>query len=127
MYSHDCDVEFAHPSIAAKRSRGTRSAQSRRDQLHAFGGQFSWGRSRSICSRCSRRHHGAVADLARDILHTGPAGLGFLRMRRAMGAALVAFTLARWQLHRTPGKSMFALVPRCTSLPRSCSACRAIS
>ena len=47
---------------------------------------------------------------ARDILHTGPAGLGFLRMAPAMGAAMVAIVLARWQLHRHTGISMFTCV-----------------
>jgi hypothetical protein len=47
---------------------------------------------------------------ARDVLHTGPAGLGFLRMAPAMGAAMVAIVLARWQLHRHTGISMFACV-----------------
>jgi MFS family permease len=47
---------------------------------------------------------------ARDILHTGPAGLGFLRMAPAIGAAIVAIVLARWQLHRHTGISMFACV-----------------
>ena len=47
---------------------------------------------------------------ARDILHTGPAGLGFLRTAPAMGAATVAFVLARWQLHRHTGISMFGCV-----------------
>ena len=47
---------------------------------------------------------------ARDVLHTGPAGLGFLRMAPAMGAAIVAIVLARWQLHRHTGISMFACV-----------------
>lgn len=47
---------------------------------------------------------------ARDILHTGPAGLGFLRTAPAMGAAVVAFVLARWQLHRHTGISMFGCV-----------------
>jgi len=47
---------------------------------------------------------------ARDILHTGPAGLGFLRTAPAIGAALVAFVLARWQLHRHTGLSMFVCV-----------------
>jgi MFS family permease len=47
---------------------------------------------------------------ARDILHIGPSGLGFLRTAPAMGAALVAFVLARWQLHRHTGISMFACV-----------------
>jgi MFS family permease len=47
---------------------------------------------------------------ARDILHTGPWGLGFLRTAPAMGAAVIAFTLARWQLHRHVGMRMFACV-----------------
>ena len=47
---------------------------------------------------------------ARDILHIGPSGLGFLRTAPAAGAALVAFTLARWQLHRHTGSWMFACV-----------------
>jgi MFS family permease len=47
---------------------------------------------------------------ARDILHTGPAGLGFLRTAPAMGAALVAFVLTRWQLHRHTGMAMFVCV-----------------
>jgi MFS family permease len=47
---------------------------------------------------------------ARDVLHTGPAGLGFLRMAPAMGAAMVAIVLARWQLHRHTGISMFTCV-----------------
>ncbi|HYM17938.1 MAG TPA: MFS transporter, partial [Micropepsaceae bacterium] len=47
---------------------------------------------------------------ARDILHTGPWGLGFLRTAPAMGAAVVAFTLARWQLHRHVGMRMFTCV-----------------
>jgi MFS family permease len=47
---------------------------------------------------------------ARDVLHTGPTGLGFLRMAPAMGAAMVAIVLARWQLHRHTGISMFACV-----------------
>ena len=47
---------------------------------------------------------------ARDILQIGPAGLGFLRTAPAMGAAVVAFVLSRWQLHRHTGKAMFACV-----------------
>ena len=47
---------------------------------------------------------------ARDILHTGPAGLGFLRTAPAMGAALVALVLARWQLRRHVGIAMFICV-----------------
>jgi MFS family permease len=47
---------------------------------------------------------------ARDILHTGPWGLGFLRTAPAMGAAVVALVLARWQLRRHTGATMFACV-----------------
>src|SRR5579872_2159627 len=47
---------------------------------------------------------------ARDILHTGPVGLGFLRTAPAMGATVVALVLARWQLRRHVGISMFACV-----------------
>jgi MFS family permease len=47
---------------------------------------------------------------ARDILHTGPAGLGFLRTAPAVGAAAVALVLARWQLRRHVGIAMFICV-----------------
>jgi MFS-type transporter involved in bile tolerance (Atg22 family) len=47
---------------------------------------------------------------ARDILHTGPAGLGFLRTAPAMGAALVALVLARRQLRGRVGMAMFSCV-----------------
>ena len=47
---------------------------------------------------------------ARDILHTGPAGLGFLRTAPAVGAAAVALVLARWQLRRHVGIAMFVCV-----------------
>jgi MFS family permease len=47
---------------------------------------------------------------ARDILATGPMGLGFLRTAPAVGAALVAFVLSRWQLRRHTGAVMFACV-----------------
>jgi hypothetical protein len=47
---------------------------------------------------------------ARDILHTGPAGLGFLRTAPAMGATLVALVLARRQLRRRVGMAMFCCV-----------------
>jgi Transmembrane secretion effector len=47
---------------------------------------------------------------ARDILHIGPSGLGFLRTAPALGAAIVAFALSRWQLHRHTGRWMFACI-----------------
>jgi MFS family permease len=47
---------------------------------------------------------------ARDILHAGPIGLGFLRAGPAVGAALMAFSLARWPIQRHTGIIMFAAV-----------------
>jgi MFS family permease len=47
---------------------------------------------------------------ARDILHTGPEGLGLLRAAPAAGAALMAFVLVRWPLQRHVGIKMFACV-----------------
>jgi MFS family permease len=48
---------------------------------------------------------GAVALLpvfARDVLNTGPLGLGLLRSAPAVGAALMAFTLGRFPIERRP-------------------------
>ncbi|HEY4124076.1 MAG TPA: MFS transporter, partial [Rhizomicrobium sp.] len=56
---------------------------------------------------------GAVALLpiyARDILHAGPVGLGLLRAAPAVGAALVALTLARFPIERHTGIVMFSAV-----------------
>lgn len=47
---------------------------------------------------------------ARDILHTGPWGLGLLRSAPAVGAALVALTLAGRPIERHIGTKMFAAV-----------------
>jgi MFS family permease len=47
---------------------------------------------------------------ARDILHTGPWGLGFLRSAPALGALAVALYLARHPLQRHAGRTMFAAV-----------------
>jgi MFS family permease len=47
---------------------------------------------------------------ARDILHVGPMGLGFLRSAPAAGAFAMAFTLARHPLKRHVGGLMFAVV-----------------
>ncbi len=47
---------------------------------------------------------------ARDILHTGPLGLGILRSATAVGAALTAFALSRRPLTRHSGHKMFAAV-----------------
>jgi MFS family permease len=56
---------------------------------------------------------GAVALLpvfARDVLHTGPWGLGLLRSAPAAGAALVAVWLAYHPLRRRAGRMMFGAV-----------------
>ena len=47
---------------------------------------------------------------ARDILHVGPVGLGFLRSAPAIGAAVVAALLGRKPLARHAGQVMFAAV-----------------
>ena len=47
---------------------------------------------------------------ARDILHTGPVGLGLLRSAPAVGAALVATMLGRRPIDRAAGTRMFAAV-----------------
>lgn len=56
---------------------------------------------------------GAVALLpvyARDILHVGPDGLGWLRASPAMGAALFAIVLARWPISRRAGPILLITV-----------------
>ncbi len=56
---------------------------------------------------------GAVALLpvyAREILHTGPSGLGILRAAPGLGAVLVATALARWPLRRRAGPAMLSCV-----------------
>jgi MFS family permease len=47
---------------------------------------------------------------ARDLLHTGPRGLGLLRAAPAVGALLTSLWLARHQLQRRVGMTMFAAV-----------------
>ena len=47
---------------------------------------------------------------ARDILHVGPVGLGFLRSAPAAGAFLTAAYLTRFQIKRRVGTKMFAAV-----------------
>jgi MFS family permease len=56
---------------------------------------------------------GAVALLpvfARDVLHTGPSGLGLLRSAPALGATLVAIVLARRPLRDNAGAWLFGCV-----------------
>jgi len=47
---------------------------------------------------------------ARDILHTGPWGLGLLRLAPAVGALAVSVVLAHYPIHRQAGGRMFAAV-----------------
>jgi MFS family permease len=47
---------------------------------------------------------------ARDILHTGPQGLGLLRAAPAMGALAMSLVLARWPLQRHVGHKLLAAV-----------------
>jgi MFS family permease len=47
---------------------------------------------------------------ARDILDTGPSGLGLLRAAPALGAVLVSLVLVRMPLNRHTGRVMFASV-----------------
>jgi MFS family permease len=47
---------------------------------------------------------------ARDILHVGPGGLGVLRSAPAVGAALIAFFLARFPIERRSGTHLFVAV-----------------
>ena len=47
---------------------------------------------------------------ARDILHVGPLGLGFLRSAPAAGAFSMAFFLTHWPIRNQVGAKMFAAV-----------------
>jgi MFS family permease len=47
---------------------------------------------------------------AKDVLHTGPWGLGLLRAAPAVGALLMSFWLARHSMERRVGMTMFACV-----------------
>jgi hypothetical protein len=58
----------------------------------------------------ARRRHRAPARLARDILHTGPGGLGLLRSAPAVGALATSVFLARHPLERRIGSTLFRSV-----------------
>ncbi len=47
---------------------------------------------------------------AKDILHTGPWGLGVLRSAPAVGALLMSLALTRWPIHRRTGPLLMAAV-----------------
>lgn len=47
---------------------------------------------------------------ARDILHTGPFGVGLLRSAPAIGALAMSIALSRWPIVRRAGPTMFAAV-----------------
>jgi MFS family permease len=70
---------------------------------------------------------GAVALLpifARDVLHTGPLGLGLLRSAPAAGAALMAFTLGRFPIERRPTSRPTSRLRRFAGFPAPRSGCR---
>ena len=60
---------------------------------------------------------------ARDILQTGPLGLGILRAAPAVGALLMTMVLARHTINRHVGLRMFQAVI-VFGAARSCSRCR---
>ena len=47
---------------------------------------------------------------AKDILHTGPEGLGLLRAAPSIGALLMSFVLMRWPLQRRVGRYLLGAV-----------------
>jgi MFS family permease len=47
---------------------------------------------------------------ARDILHTGPVGLGVLRAAPAVGALVMSLAIMRWPLTRHVGRRLLAAV-----------------
>jgi MFS family permease len=47
---------------------------------------------------------------ARDILHTGPFGVGLLRSAPAVGALAMSIALSRWPIARRAGPTMFGAV-----------------
>jgi len=47
---------------------------------------------------------------AKDILHTGPEGLGLLRAAPALGALLMSLALIRWPLYRRVGHKLLMAV-----------------
>ena len=47
---------------------------------------------------------------ARDLLHTGPVGLGLLRAAPAVGALLMSLLLIRWPMHRHVGHRLLMAV-----------------
>ena len=47
---------------------------------------------------------------ARDILHTGPEGLGLLRAAPAVGALVMSLAIARWPLRRRVGRKMLGAI-----------------
>ena len=54
--------------------------------------------------------HALLPIFARDILHVGPVGLGFLRCAPAVGAFATAFYLTHWPIRQKVGPVMFASV-----------------
>jgi MFS family permease len=47
---------------------------------------------------------------AKDILHVGPIGMGWLRAAPAIGALLMSLALSRWPIERRAGTKLFAAI-----------------
>jgi len=47
---------------------------------------------------------------ARDILHVGPIGMGWLRAAPAIGALVVSLALSRWPIERGAGSKLFGAI-----------------
>jgi MFS family permease len=47
---------------------------------------------------------------AKDILHVGPIGMGWLRAAPAIGALLVSLALSRWPIERGAGTKLYAAI-----------------
>ena len=47
---------------------------------------------------------------AKDILHVGPVGMGWLRAAPAIGALLMSLALSRWPIERAAGRKLFVSI-----------------
>jgi MFS family permease len=47
---------------------------------------------------------------AKDILHVGPVGMGWLRAAPALGALAMSLALSRWPVERAAGRKLFAAI-----------------
>lgn len=119
VYWTSC-VLLAVSAIILSRLRGRRAGHPREPaNIHTLFAGMSFIRSRPVVLGAISLDlfavllGGATALLpifARDILHTGPGGLGFLRAAPAVGALAASLSLARRPLRRKVGRTMFASV-----------------